>query len=1154
MTLVDVLARRAAETPARLAYAYLEHGEDATGITDSELAARAEDVAAQLLAAGVRPGDRVLLAFPTGLALVVALYGCLRAGAAAVPVAPPSSKRAGEATAKIVRDCDAAAAVIDASLFTSWMRHVGHDEHASLQVIPFAELDVRCDSRAPTFPVPDDLAVLQYTSGSTSRPKGAMIRHRALLANNESVRVSFEHDASSTFVGWLPYFHDMGLVGSIAQPMYVGATSYLMSPLDFVRSPVKWLRAIDRYDGRTSGGPNFGYELCATQVREDEKRGLDLSRWRLAFCGAEPVRARTIGRFSDAFATCGFARDAFFPCYGLAENTVFVSGGPTRRAPRVTDLVQDGVTRRIVSCGLPGRGVTVRIVSPGDGSVLPEGSVGEIWVGGSSKSDAYFGDPVRSAEKLNAHTDACEGPFLRTGDLGFLSGGELHIAGRLSEMIVVRGRNVFPQDVEAAAKDALAERGELRAAAFGVDDGERELLVLVQELAGRPLASDLEAAAHAVRRAVFDELEITLDRMVFVKRGRIPATTSGKTRRGECRKLLLDGKLQAVGDFSVVAAVDPNAAPPSAIDSEVLAIAAEVLGTPLLPSHLSDAPVALGMDSIRIALLAFRLETRFGPVLPLAELAAISLRDISARVRESNAEIGVHPGDVAVSGAEVEPSIGQSVFAHLHALGGAHRRHTIAFAVRVPKGIAPSQLRDALETVCRAHAQLRLRGTPAGVVAGDSLPVALARYDCDDEARRAARAIADIPLALDADPLTHFKIECGAGATYLVVRLHHYVADLWSVDVLLHDLSRTLQAKPLEAFGEYSEFVRRQHAYLASEEGRAALARWIKRLAGRADVLDLPVDRPRPAQQSRDAGILRFVLDDAVGAQLFTFADELRCTPFAVLASAYTALLARHAACRDVVVGVPVFGRPSARFERTVGLFTNTLPMRFGVAPNVTFRRLVEDVHRESLACLDDQHVPLGTIAASADVRRTRGAAPLFQAMLTVQSAPLYAGAGLLAVALGETSSSVDLDGHAFTLDYVPPHAVEVDLDLAVVAKAPTVSGYLAYNVDVFSGETAARMLDGLCTLLAAGLAEPDMAVDLLPAYPAAYAEHAMRAWSRGPLASQPGGRVEQLFIEQAERQPHATAVVHGDESHEYAALRGSAARLAECLRETFVR
>ncbi|HEX2163967.1 MAG TPA: fatty acyl-AMP ligase, partial [Thermoanaerobaculia bacterium] len=548
----DVLRQRAGESPEREVFTWLDDaGAVGARLTWGELDERARAVAAAL-AQRVPAGERALLLFPPGLDFVVAFCGCLYAGVVAVPAYPPRGERSLPRLDAIAGDCRPAAVLTTAALadrVSGWIAGGGPGSAATLLTIDDLGADAAAAWRRPAVG-PDTLAFLQYTSGSTGVPKGVCVTHRNLLHNEETIRRAFGQSADSVVVSWLPLYHDMGLIGGVLQPLYVGARCVLSSPAGFLRRPVSWLEAIARHGGTTSGGPNFAYELAARKVSDEEREGLDLSSWRVAFNGAEPVRPETLDRFARAFAGCGFRRSVLFPCYGLAEATLFVSGGAVGEGPAVGRFdaaalathrarpAADG--RPLAASGRPSAGQRVAIVDGEGGRELPAGEVGEIWVSGPSVAGGYWGRPEETERVFAARLAGGEGPFLRTGDLGFLApaaAGEepqLFVTGRVKDLVILRGRNVYPQDVEAtveAAHPALEAGG---AAAFGVDDGGEERLVVACEVrrSVRRSGDELwDEVGAAVRQAVFEEHEAALHDLVLLRPGALPRTTSGKVRR-----------------------------------------------------------------------------------------------------------------------------------------------------------------------------------------------------------------------------------------------------------------------------------------------------------------------------------------------------------------------------------------------------------------------------------------------------------------------------------------------------------------------------------------------------------------------------------------------------------------------------------------------
>jgi acyl-CoA synthetase (AMP-forming)/AMP-acid ligase II len=377
-----------------------------------------------------------------------------------------------------------------------------------------------------------------------------MITHGNLLHNLHLIGEAFEAGENSVGVFWLPFHHDMGLIGGVLETLACGGQSTFLSPAAFVYRPARWLRLISELRATISGGPNFAYDECACRVEEDELAALDLRSWEVAFCGAEPIRAATLGRFGDAFGPCGFRREAFYPCYGLAEATLLVTGGRKGAAPVVGHGAPEGAGTARVGCGTARGDLRVEIVSPKVGAPCAEGEVGEIWVAGQSVGQGYWGRPQESADTFGARLAGEDGPFLRTGDLGYLRGGELFLTGRLKDLIIIGGRNHYPQDVEQTVERCHpAVRGN-GCAAFAVEDGGEERLVVLAEVGiqGRAAAAPgpYDSVARAIRRAVSEAHDVAPHRVVLVRPLTIPRTSSGKVRRHACRDGLLAGTLSVL--------------------------------------------------------------------------------------------------------------------------------------------------------------------------------------------------------------------------------------------------------------------------------------------------------------------------------------------------------------------------------------------------------------------------------------------------------------------------------------------------------------------------------------------------------------------------------------------------------------------------------
>jgi acyl-CoA synthetase (AMP-forming)/AMP-acid ligase II len=564
-TLVELLRHRAAQDPDRTALTFLADADTVRGtLTYAQLDHKARAIATMLQSRGLT-GERALLVYPPGLDYIAAFFGCLYAGTVAVPTYPPRRNRSSDRLEAIIANAQAAAVLttptIDAFAGRLW------GQTLKRQPLHWLLTDETCASDAQSWQEPtlssETLAVLQYTSGSTAAPRGVMLSHRNLLHNSLWIERCFEQTRNTLAVIWLPPYHDMGLIGGIIQPIHLGCKCYLMSPTSVFSNPFSWLQAISRYRGSASGGPNFAYELCIRRITPAQRATLDLSCWQLAFTGAEPVCADTLERFAEFFSPCGFRREAYYPCYGLAEATLMAAGGK-KNAPPVTltvhkaSLETDQVvpaapgesgSQTLVGCGRSLADQQIAIVHPQKQTRCAPAEIGEIWISGPSVAKGYWDQPEASRQTFAAHlADSGEGPFLRTGDLGFLNKDELFITGRLKDLIILCGRNLYPQDLERTVERSHPDLNPSCGAAFSVESDGQERLVIVYEVIPRR-EPDVGVVGEAVRRALAEEHEVELYALMLLKFGGMPKTSSGKIQRRACRRGFLSGTLEAYGEW-----------------------------------------------------------------------------------------------------------------------------------------------------------------------------------------------------------------------------------------------------------------------------------------------------------------------------------------------------------------------------------------------------------------------------------------------------------------------------------------------------------------------------------------------------------------------------------------------------------------------------
>jgi acyl-CoA synthetase (AMP-forming)/AMP-acid ligase II len=561
-SLTALLRHRAAVQPDDRAYVALsDRGQEDSTVTFAELDRRAAALASQI-ASRAFPGERALLLFPMGIECLVAFFGCLYAGIIAVPMMVPRRQTARDASASILADCNPRLALTTAELLSGARGDLtGRFQHAGLEWLAVDAPAEEVEAVELPGTRRDGIAFLQYTSGSTSAPKGVMVSHGNLLANLEMIRIACGNTRASTYVSWVPLYHDMGLILNALQALYVGALCVLLPPLAFLQRPYLWLRAIHDYRAEVAGGPNFAFDLCVDRHRPEQLAGIDLSCWNLAFVGAEPVRAATIERFTASFRPYGFDPQAMWPGYGMAEATLLISGGNRGEGPVVCDVSRAGLLRHeavpprenadaqpAVGCGRALAEEEIAIVDPETGARLGPDRVGEIWASGSNIAQGYWQNAEATETTFHARiAGETDRQWLRTGDLGFLDeAGELFITGRIKDIIIIRGANHYPQDIEDTVQSSHPAMRRHAGAAFTIaDDAKGEQLVIVQEVE-RTERHRIEPAQliGQIREAIVLEHDIVPYEIALLRPGALPKTTSGKIQRAHARQLWLTGALE----------------------------------------------------------------------------------------------------------------------------------------------------------------------------------------------------------------------------------------------------------------------------------------------------------------------------------------------------------------------------------------------------------------------------------------------------------------------------------------------------------------------------------------------------------------------------------------------------------------------------------
>lgn len=1153
-TLVKIARWRAQRQPDDLAMTFLADGErQEERLTYAELDRRAESAAAELQVLGTR-GERVLLALDPGLDYITAVYACLYGGAVAVPVYPPDSFRAGRTLPRlqaIVQDAQATL-ILTSREILRWARQpleqaCGGRVVAVEDLVQGTRLHLPCLEHDP-----HGLAIVQYTSGSTGEPKGVMLTHASLMHNFRSLhRLDSEGVVA---VSWLPPYHDMGLIGCVMLPVHSGRPIVHMSPLAFAQRPVRWLQAISRYRGKTSAAPNFGYEFCLRKITPEQCHGLDLSCWTVAITGAEPVRAETMQRFVERFGPYGFRREAFYPAFGMAESTLLVAGGDRDRCPVVStfsarELEQnrsrivtsaDGDRRRLVACGQPLPGGEITIVDPQSRRALPPGGVGEIWVRSPSVGPGYWNRPEESRRVFRARrADDGEKTYLRTGDLGFLHEGELYVTGRLKELLILGGRNYYPQDIERTVQGAHAALKADGGAAFSIDVDQEERLVVVQEVL-RPKRHDLGRLLGIIRRGLAEEYGLAPYAVVLIPAGTLLKTSSGKLRRRGCREAFLRGQLRPLAEWRAAAGSPPDALPEPAdpprtpLESKLADLWSQVLGVEAIAR--SDDFFALGGQSLRAVQLIGRIEAEFGQELSLQDLfERPTLAGMAETIRRGGDAAGPHRADRRRPIPRRSPppralSAAERRLWFFDQLQPRHPFYNMPVAARLTGPLDAAALERALGELTRRHEALRTtypsqHGRPVRRVAAEA-ESPLCRVDLrdlppegrDEELQRRLRRQARTPFDLARGPLFRCLLYRLADREHvLLLAMHHIICDGWSVGVMARELAALYEAeKAGRAAGlpppevRYADFAAWQDEYVEQEVLPRELPYWRERLQDEPPALDLPYDRPQPAGQTFQGATRPFELSPQLTAGLNELARGERTTLFVVLLAAYNVLLGRCCRQEDVAVGTILANRTRPELEGLVGFIANTLVLRNDLSGDPTFRELAGRVSRVTLDAYRHQELPFEKVVEMLAPDRQGDRAPLFQVALVLENMPL------------ELPEMGGVEAERITVEN---GTAKYDLALLVSERRGRLAGHFEYSTAVFEAATIDRMAAAMHALLAAAVEDPDRRISRLPLFDAAERERILRAG--GAVAARPCRSVclHQLFEAHATQSPQRIAI-----------------------------
>ncbi|SAM34599.1 non-ribosomal peptide synthetase [Pseudomonas sp. 1 R 17] len=1153
-TLVESLQRRAAQAPDQVALRFLaESAEHNVVLSYRDLDQRARTIAAALQANAAQ-GDRAVLLFPSGPDYVAAFFGCLYAGVIAVPAYPPESTRRHhqERLLSIIGDAEPRLLLTIASLADG----LAQIENAP-PVLSVDTLDAQIASAwsAPDLH-PDDIAFLQYTSGSTALPKGVQVSHGNLVANEVLIRRGFGIDLNpdDVIVSWLPLYHDMGLIGGLLQPIFSGVPCVLMSPAYFLGRPLRWLEAISEYRGTISGGPDFAYRLCSERVSESALERLDLSNWRVAYSGSEPIRLDTLERFAEKFAACGFTSDSFFASYGLAEATLFVAGGrrghgiPALRVDEqalAANRAEPGQGSAIMSCGTSQPEHAVLIADPHTLSELADNCVGELWASGPSIAHGYWRNPEASAKTFVQHAGRT---WLRTGDLGFIREGEVYITGRLKDLLIVRGHNLYPQDIEQTIEREVEVVRKGRVAAFAVNDNGLEGIGIAAEIS-RSVQKILppEALIKAIRQAVAEAYQEAPCVVVLLNPGGLPKTSSGKVQRAACALRQADGSLDCYAQFPDLHAQASAVVLESELQSRIAAIWCEQLQVATVAAD--DHFFLLGGNSITATQVVARLRETLGLELNLRLLfEAPTLSGFAAGVAQLQQDGGIAQGAIRPLSRqdELPQSLAQNRLWITWQLDPQSSAYTIPGALRLRGELDEDALRSSFQHLIQRHEALRTRFYERD---GQGFQRVEANSDFDLQvidlsdlpvAEREARAQqiredeAHTLFDLEKGPLLWVTlVRLDEDDHQLLVTLHHIIADGWSLNILIDEFSRLYAAAsqgqalvlpPLAL--QYADYGSWQRQWLADGEGQRQLAYWKAQLGDEHPTLSLATDHPRAARQRHSASRHSVRLSVSLSEAIRQTAQTHESTPFMLLLAAFQTLLYRYSGQRDIRIGVPNANRPRQETQGLIGFFINTLVLRAELDGRRPFTELLAATRQTALGAQAHQDLPFEQLLEAFPQAREQG---LFQVMFNHQQRDLSALRrlpGMLA-------------------DELPWHSREAKFDLQLHSEEDR-NGRLSLSFDyadeLFDTATIQRLAEHFIHLLQAVCEQPQQALGDIQLMQ----QDEQQTWCQAPCAPAQQWLPELLNQHTSDN----TALVWQDGSLTFAQLHTQANRLAHYLRD----
>lgn len=1139
-TIVSYLRKHAESTPNQLAFTYIEDNGDKTEITFSELYRDARELAYELVELfGCREGDVVVLLYPQGMQYVKAFLGCLYAGLVAVPLYPPTQQQHTLRALNVASDCGARLALTSPEQVQSLKDLMSPMKVESL-------INRRFDD--PIFKASegneDQLAFLQYTSGSTGAPKGVMVSHGNIIANLQSLTEATNCTNEEIFCNWLPLFHDLGLVNTILLPIYLGCHSILMSPARFMRRPQVWLNAITDFRATVCGAPNFAYRHCLDRIGKNHLDQFNLSSWRVAFNAAEPIDAATLKQFSDYFSSQGFSPAAWYPAYGMAEATVFVSGscavaGPMTRSFNAEELklgraIVDSTSEKtleLVGCGAATSNHTIKIVNTRLMCEENEGVIGEIWFSGPSVTQGYWKDDNKTRENYNGQLVGDSNSYLKTGDVGFILDGQLFVTGREKEIIIINGRNYLPHDIEKLTFDACAG---LRDRGIIAVERQGSVTLIIEVATKYQKVFDFDEACHKIRSTIFQAADLLIGNLVFIRSGGLTKTSSGKVQRRLALSRYENKDLEILFDSEEQQSLVEFVAPSTDIEAYLTELWSDLLSCNI---GVYDNYFERGGCSITASQTILNINQYFNISITIAALFQYpTIRALARYIeqRKSGAQSAIQVQNSKVTR-------GQESLWLIDKLGGGSPQYNLGSLFTIKGDIDVEALRSALNEIIARHSILRTNYIECeNGVATHTKDTWVFNLNISELVQsELVDSLVDqmyLPFDLTEDLMMRATLfPLGENQYVLCLLYHHIAVDGTSLSIIISELNQLYRYAIMNSAEtidrcrpEFSDYVNHSNNRFLDKD--TALEYWRNALKDVAPENSLPLDYPRKKQQSFSGASILKIIPEALTGSLRTLAKRHKVTLFTLLQTAFSYILHRYSGQNIIVIGTPYVHRDKAEYLPMVGNFVEPLILINRFEGSRSFDEQLAMSHQAFLEALVHDGAGFADIVNSLQLPRSLSHNPIFQIMFTFN---------------GQSQEELKIFGAITdTLEFTRQFS-RFDLTLEITDEKQQLATLWEYCSDLFTPGTIEQLSDNYLQLLSSIVCDPTAEIRNLDYITSEHRKLVLSAGTSLISDQNSSASIITSFNNQVAKNPNKIAARFGNEAISYANLKNESDKLA---------